>query len=109
MLLSAYFSAAAVILLLLSQRAVAEEFRSRWILPVGTDPDFQQSFTNGDTLAVAWEGWNSSQRATIFGDAITTADLWVTSFNFGLSQFSQLLISMYETRLPLYVKTTDHV
>lgn len=99
MFFSAYCSAAVVVLLL--QRAVAQTFQSSWISPVGTDPDFQQTFINGDTLAVAWEGWNSSDRTQAFAEETTTADLWVTSFNFALSSFSQLLISMYEICPPL--------
>jgi hypothetical protein len=83
-------------LLLLSQRAFAQTVEENWIAPVGTDSDFQQTFINGNVLAVAWEGWNSSIRTQYLEETTTTADLWVTSFNFVLSPFSQLLSGMCE-------------
>ena len=83
-------------LVLLSQPAVAQIVQNNWIAPVGTDPDFQQTFINGTVLAVAWEGWNSSIRTQYLEETTTTADLWVTSYNFALSPFSQLLSGMYK-------------
>ncbi|KIM98538.1 hypothetical protein OIDMADRAFT_31323 [Oidiodendron maius Zn] len=79
------------VLVFLSPRVVAQIVQNNWIAPVGTDPDFQQTFINGTVLAIAWEGWNSSIRTQYLEEATTTADLWVTSFNFALSAFSQLL------------------
>jgi hypothetical protein len=84
------------VLAFLSQRAVAQIVRNNWIAPVGTDPDFQQTFINGNELGVAWEGWNSSIRTQYLEETSTTADLWVTSYNFALSPFSRLLSGMYE-------------
>ena len=84
------------VLVFLSSRVVAQIVQNNWIAPVGTDPDFQQTFINGTVLAIAWEGWNSSIRTQYLEEATTTADLWVTSFNFALSAFSQLLSGIYE-------------
>jgi hypothetical protein len=81
----------ASVLILLSQPSAAQIVQNNWISPAGTDPDFQQTFTNGNAISVAWEGWNSSIRTQYFEEKSTTADLWVTSYNFGLSPFSQLL------------------
>ena len=84
------------VLVLLSQQVVAQHLQDNWISPVGTDPDFQQTFINGQVLAVAWEGWNSSIVTQYLEESTTIADLWVTSFNFALSPFSQLLSGIYK-------------
>ena len=80
--------------LFLLQRVVAQRVQANWIAPIGTDPDFQQTFINGQVLAVAWEGWNASVVNQYLEETTTIADLWVTSFNFQLSAFSQLLSCM---------------
>jgi hypothetical protein len=53
-----------LLLVLLSRRAVAQHVYNNveegWVLPDGRDSDFDQTFINEKTLAVAWEGWNSS-------------------------------------------------
>ncbi|KIM95340.1 hypothetical protein OIDMADRAFT_21126 [Oidiodendron maius Zn] len=76
----------------LLQRVVAQRIQDNWIAPIGADSDFQQTFINGQVLAVAWEGWNASVVQQYLEETTTVADLWVTSFNFALSPFSQLLI-----------------
>ena len=87
--------------LFLLQRVVAQRVQDNWIAPIGTDPDFQQTFINGQVLAVAWEGWNASVVTQYLEETTTIADLWVTSFNFALSPFSQLLSGIQKSSLSL--------
>lgn len=86
-----------LLLVLLSRGAVAQHVYNNveegWVLPDGRDSDFQQTFINGKTLAVAWEGWNSSTTDGSLGKGVTIGDLWVTSTSFAQAQYSQLLTS----------------
>jgi hypothetical protein len=86
-----------LVLGLLSLRAVAQSVQSYWVTPKGNDADFSQTFTNGNALAVAWEGWNSSIINSLLHADVTQADLWVTSSSFGSDDFSQRLAGMCDT------------
>lgn len=81
----------ASILILLPSHVIGQIVQNNWVSPDGTEPDFQQTFINSNVLGVALEGWNSRTRTQYFEEESTTADLWVTSYNFALSPFSQLL------------------
>lgn len=60
--------------------------------------DFKQTFIDGETLPISWEGWSSVWTDT-FLDNVTVADLWVTSYNYKQYQYSQLLTSTYNSVL----------
>lgn len=77
-----------------SQEATAQSLQSNWILPDGQQPDFSQTFKNGAPIAVAWEAWSPSQRTAAYGSELTTASLWVTSYNFADVTYSQKLTGM---------------
>jgi hypothetical protein len=81
---------------LLSQRVVAQSVQSRWVVPDGTQPDFSQTFINGNALPIAWEGWNSTDTTSFLHSAVTVANLWVTTFG-GDVLYTQLLTGMCGT------------
>jgi hypothetical protein len=73
----------------------AETVQSFWTVPNGAlGGDFKQTFIDGETLPISWEGWSSVWTDT-FLDNVTVVDLWVTSYNYEQYQYSQLLTSAY--------------
>ncbi|QKX60972.1 uncharacterized protein TRUGW13939_08118 [Talaromyces rugulosus] len=61
-----------------------------WTVPNGNQPDFSQTFSNGETLPIAWNGWDSEWTG-YFLDGATVANLWVTSYNYQAYQYTQEL------------------
>jgi hypothetical protein len=62
-----------------------------WNIPDGKLPDLSETFTDGTTLPLSWNGWTNHD----FLDAAKTrVDLWVTGFDYNVNPFSQLLIGM---------------
>ncbi|CRG87128.1 hypothetical protein PISL3812_04143 [Talaromyces islandicus] len=68
----------------------AETAQNHWKVPNGNQADFSQTFTNGEILPIAWNGWNS-EWTDDFLDGTTVANLWVTSYNYKSYQYTQEL------------------
>jgi hypothetical protein len=82
-----------------SRVVAGETVQSFWTVPNGAlGGDFKQTFIDGETLPISWEGWSSVWTDT-FLDSVTVADLWVTSYNYEQYQYSQLLTSTYNSVL----------
>jgi hypothetical protein len=71
--------------------AVAQTVQSiLWNTPNGNEPDLSQTFTNGQTLPVSWNAWTDDS----YIDAYTNlVDLWVTSFDYNINQYSDKIKS----------------
>ena len=76
-----------MLLLSLAHIAHTETVQQGWILPDGSYPDFSQTFRVGQTLPLSWSALNA-----------TVDNLWVTTFDYGVDQFSQLLAGKYFTQ-----------
>ncbi|KAJ5908721.1 hypothetical protein N7495_001403 [Penicillium taxi] len=73
-----------------SQLVASDSIQSHWTTPDGSESDLSQTFTNGETIAVAWTGWDSGWTDG-YMDGQTVADLWVTSFSWDALEYSSLL------------------
>jgi hypothetical protein len=67
-----------------------------WNTPVGDLQDFSQTFNNGETLLVSWNAWTSD---TQINATTSLVDLWVTSFDYSVNQYSYKIISMFHRLL----------
>ncbi|KAJ5348450.1 hypothetical protein MYU51_016931 [Penicillium brevicompactum] len=67
----------------------AEDLQSHFQTPDGTLVDFTETFYNGDTLDLQWTGWDSYWTDQTIGTA--TANLYVASWNFNVSDYSRIL------------------
>lgn len=67
----------------------AEDLQSHFQIPDGTLVDFTETFYNGDTLELQWTGWDSYWTDPTIGSA--TANLYVASWNFNVSDYSRIL------------------
>ena len=78
---------------------IAQTAQSYWTVPNGNLPDFRQTFSDGEALPIAWNGWDST-RTDEFLDGVTVADLWVTSYEYGDYPYAQLVTGMFKLFLP---------
>ncbi|EED17790.1 conserved hypothetical protein [Talaromyces stipitatus ATCC 10500] len=72
----------------LFQTVTAVTVQSYWKIPDGNQSDFASTYTEGNILPTAWNGWDSSW-TNYYLNGTTIADLWVTSYNFKQYQYSQ--------------------
>lgn len=79
-----------LVVVFLFSSVIAETVQSGWTVPNGNLPDFRQTFTDAETLPLAWNGWTSDW-TNEYLDGDTVANLWVTSFNYGDYEYAQLL------------------
>ncbi|KAF7934630.1 uncharacterized protein EAE98_002675 [Botrytis deweyae] len=63
----------------------AEDFGSIWVVPDGTQPDLSQTFRQGLTVQITWFG------APVDYQFDTLTNLWVTSWEYEKTAYSQLL------------------
>ncbi|KAK2744796.1 hypothetical protein FQN55_006552 [Onygenales sp. PD_40] len=61
-----------------------------WGVPDGGQPDFTATLRNGQSVPFSWKGWNSTWTDEYL-DGKTTNDLWVTSFDYAIAPFAELL------------------
>jgi hypothetical protein len=67
-----------------------------WNTPDGRQPDLSQTFTNGQTIPLSWNSWDS----TAYLDTTTNLiDLWACSFDYSLNQYNILLKSQLSNLL----------
>lgn len=90
MQLSIYKAILGVYFLYLSpiQAQQTEDFGSIWIVPDGTQPDLSQTFHQGLILQVSW------LEAPAGYQFDTLTNLWVTSWEYDKTAYSQLLEGM---------------
>ncbi|KAK2811473.1 hypothetical protein FQN50_002096 [Emmonsiellopsis sp. PD_5] len=61
-----------------------------WGVPDGSQPDFTVTLRNGQSVPFSWKGWNSTWTDEYLGGKATN-DLWVTSFDYTVAPFAELL------------------
>ncbi|KAF2103274.1 hypothetical protein NA57DRAFT_52801 [Rhizodiscina lignyota] len=59
-----------------------------WKVPDGTSPDFSQTFTDGESIPLAWNDFSGTSDVNASASLL---DLWLTSFDWDNNQYSQLL------------------
>jgi len=57
-----------------------------WNVPNGQDADFSNTFYDGNTVPISWNELEDGNTALY-----ATLDLWVTTFDYTINQYSQLL------------------
>lgn len=57
-----------------------------WNVPNGQEPDFSNTFYAGNTVPISWNELGGGNTA-----AYDSLDLWVTTFDYSVHQYSQLL------------------
>jgi hypothetical protein len=65
------------------------------------DDDFSQIFYEGDTFPIAWVGWPATTIDSYL-KGTNVADLWITSFDYDQTPFTQLLTSGFFPILPWF-------
>ena len=66
-----------------AQDTIQEEV---WNVPSGQDVDFSNTFYDGNTVPISWNEYGGGNTASY-----DTLDLWVTTFDYTVHQYSQLL------------------
>jgi hypothetical protein len=61
-----------------------------WNVPDGKATDLSLTFTNGVTLPLSWNNWTST---SYIDTSQTHVDLWVTSYDWNLNQYAEVLKS----------------
>src|SRR5215469_3891857 len=76
-----------------------------WTVPNGQEPDFSNTFTVGNTIPISW---NQDGNGTV--EENNALDLWVTTFDYSVHQYSQLLEGMFfPVRFVSWVKSNHNL
>lgn len=78
------------------QAQQAAGFGSVWVVPDGTQSDLSQTFRQGITLQITWLGAPADYQYD------TLTNLWVTSWEYEKTAYSQLLEGIFIQDLPSY-------
>lgn len=91
-LLSYFYLLALLDLYLLFPRISSQETvqQALWNVPNGQEPDFSNTFTGGNTIPISWNQYGNGSM-----EGYDALDLWVTTFDYSVHQYSQLLDGMF--------------
>lgn len=68
----------------------AESWLTHWNVPDGDAGNFKSTYHNGDSIHLAWVGWDSSYTDDMMNKK-TMANLYVNAWTTKLTNFSQII------------------